>query len=102
MSKPSSILIASLLVAACTPTPIQPEPVASIPSDAPPSSTALTTSADPGAPASPSTCVAQRVDAPVKTTFGGKFPGFATWLSDSGRLAVLYQFKTDDDRDGKI
>ena len=35
------------------------------------------------------------MEAPVKKTFGGAFPGFATWLSDSGRLAVLYQFKRE-------
>lgn len=47
-------------------------------------------------------CIAKRVEAPAKATFGAKAIGFATWLSESGRFAVLYQFKTDDDHDGKI
>jgi hypothetical protein len=99
MSKPSSILLACVLASACSPS--SSSPLTAAPDPSPPSSGATADSASPGAPASGS-CTAARVEAPVTKTFSGKFPGFATWLSDSGRLAVLYQFKTDDDHDGKI
>lgn len=38
----------------------------------------------------------------VERRFGGEHLGFPVWVSANGRLAILYQFRTDNDGDGKI
>lgn len=38
----------------------------------------------------------------VERRFGGEHLGFPIWVSANGRLVILYQFRTDNDGDGKI
>lgn len=117
MSKPSSILLICAIASACAPAPAPPLHGAKMAPAPPPSSASPAASASPEPSASAAAepgedrgakgpiagaCIAARAQAPVKKTFGGNFSGFATWLSDSARIAVVYQFKTDDDHDGKI
>jgi hypothetical protein len=48
------------------------------------------------------TCTETPAPAPPERHFGSASPGFVVWLSRNGRLAVAYEFRTDDDKDGDI
>jgi hypothetical protein len=69
---------------------------------APPSPAAVpVVSATADAP-SPRSCTLTPGTERVERSFGGSNLGFPVWVSANGRLAILYQFRTDNDGDGKI